>query len=161
MIYADDIMEITTQIIRILLNILLFFNENQFINLMSSKNGLSILDLNVCNAFTKYDKLSLFVNSSINHPVSVICLNECWLSVQSDVSSFHLPNYDMYYQVGNCFHCGLITYVHISFKSNEININYDATGWEHLTIEISYNSPNAKKIWCRIFTDLQKNMSHN
>ena len=54
----------------------------------------------------------------------------------------------MYYQVGNCpghTHCGLITYVHNSFKSNEININYDATGWEHLTIEISYNSPNAKK----------------
>ena len=73
----------------------------------------------------------------------------------------------MYYQVGNYpghTHCGLITYVHNSFKSNEININQDATGWEHLTIEISYNSPNAKKYlvnWCRIFTDLQKNMSQN
>ena len=126
-----------------------FFNENQFINLMSSNSGLSILDLNVCNAFTKYDELALFVNRvNINNPISVICLNECWLSVQSDVSSLHLPNYDMYYQVGNCpghTHCGLITYVHNSFKSNEININYDATGWEHLTIEISYNSPNAKK----------------
>ena len=116
---------------------------------MSSNGGLSILDLNVCNAFTKYDELALFVNRvNINNPISVICLNECWLSVQSDVSSLHLPNYDMYYQVGNCpghTHCGLITYVHNSFKSNEININYDATGWEHLTIEISYNSPNAKK----------------
>ena len=103
----------------------------------------------MCNAFTKYDELALFVNRvNINNPISVICLNECWLSVQSDVSSLHLPNYDMYYQVGNCpghTHCGLITYVHNSFKSNEININYDATGWEHLTIEISYNSPNAKK----------------
>ena len=50
---------------------------------------------------------------------------------------FHLPNYDMHYQVGNCpghTHCGLITYVHNSFKSNEININYDATGWVHLII---------------------------
>ena len=104
-----------------------FFNENQFINLMSSNSGLSILDLNVCNAFTKYDELALFVNRvNINNPISVICLNECWLSVQSDVSSLHLPNYDMYYQVGNCpghTHCGLITYVHNSFKSNEININ--------------------------------------
>ena len=84
----------------------------------------------------------LMINTNLN------CLNECWLSVQSDVSSLHLPNYDMYYQVGNCpghTHCGLITYVHNSFKSNEININYDATGWKHLTIEISYNSPNAKK----------------
>ena len=39
-----------------------FFDENQLINLMSSNSGLSILDLNVCNAFTKYDELALFVN---------------------------------------------------------------------------------------------------
>ena len=92
-----------------------FINENQFINLMSSNNGLSILDLNVCNAFTKYDELALFVNRvNLYNPISVICLNECWLSVQSDVSPLHLPNYDKYYQVGNCpghtcIHCGLIT----------------------------------------------------
>ena len=101
---------------------------------ISSNSGSSILDLNVCKAFTKYDDLAFFVNRvNINNPISVICLNECWLSVQSDVSSLHLPNYDMYYQVGNCpghTHCGLITYVHNSFKSNKININYDATGWE-------------------------------
>ena len=66
---------------------------------MSSNNGLSILDLNVSNAFNKYDVLAFFVNRvNLNNPISVICLNECWLSVQSDVSSFHLPNYD--YQVG-------------------------------------------------------------
>ena len=143
----------------------LFFNENQFINLMSANNGLSILDLNVCNAFTKYDELALFINRvNKNNPISVICLNECWLSVRSDCLSLHLPNYDMYYQVGNCpghTHCGLITYVHNSFKSNEININYDATGWKHLTVEISYNSPNAKKKYLVSNTDLQKNMSQN
>ena len=61
-----------------------FFNENQVINLMSSNNGLSTLDLDVCNAFTKYDELVLCVNRvNINNPISVICLNECWLSVQS------------------------------------------------------------------------------
>ena len=64
-----------------------FFNENQCFYLMSSNNGLSISDLNVCNALTKYDELALFVNRvSMNNPISVICLNECWLSVQSDVS---------------------------------------------------------------------------
>ena len=75
-----------------------FFNENQFINLMSSNNGFSILDMNVCNALTKYDELALFINRvNINNPISVICLHEYWLFVQSDVSSLHLPNYDMYY----------------------------------------------------------------
>ena len=108
------------------------------------KHGLSILDLNVCNAFSKHDELAFFINRvHSNNLISVICLNECWLSVQKDVSSLHLPNYDMYYQVGNCpghTHCGLITNVKNSFKSNEININDDATDWKHLTVELSNNN---------------------
>ena len=67
------------------------------------KLGLSILDLNVCNAFSKHDELAFFINRvHSNNLISVIWLNECCLSVQRDVSSLHLPNYDMYYQVGNC-----------------------------------------------------------
>ena len=37
------------------------------------------------------------------------------------------------------------TYVHETYRSQEITINLDATGWEYLSIEISHNSPNAKK----------------
>ena len=38
---------------------------------MSSNNGLSILDLNLCNAFTKYDKLAIFINRvNKNNPIS-------------------------------------------------------------------------------------------
>ena len=37
-------------------------------------------------------------------------------------------------------HCGLITNVKNSFKSNEININDDATDWKHLTVELSNNN---------------------
>ena len=54
----------------------------------------------------------------------------------------------MFYEVGNCpghGHCGLITYMHETYRSEEITINLDATGWEYLSIEISHNSPNAKK----------------
>ena len=54
----------------------------------------------------------------------------------------------MFYQVGNCLghgHCGLITYVHETYRSEEITINLDATGWEYLRIEISLNSRNAIK----------------
>ena len=75
-------------------------------------------------------------------------MNECWLNSKSDLSPIHLANYNMFYQVGNCpghGHCGLITYVHETYRSEEITINLDATGWEYLSIEISHNSPNAKK----------------
>ena len=80
--------------------------------------------------------------------MSIICLNECWLSDQSDVSILHLPNYNMFYQVGKCpghSHCGLITYVHDSFKSEKVHIDQITTGWEHLTVEVSHNTQNPKK----------------
>ena len=88
-----------------------------------------VLDLNVCNAFTKFNELELFVERvNINNPISVICLNECWLNSKSDFSPIHLANYNMFY---------LIIYVHETYRSEEITLNLNATGWEYLSIEIS------------------------
>ena len=42
-------------------------------------------------------------------------------------------------------HCGLITYVHDTFKSEEINIDQITTGWEQLSVEISHRTQKAKK----------------
>ena len=126
-----------------------YYSDNQFIDIISKDTGLSILDMNICNAFTKFDELEIFIQRvNVGNPVSIICLNECWLSDQSDVSILHLPNYNMFYQVGKCpghSHCGLITYVHDSSKSEKVHIDQITTGWEHLTVEVSHNTQNAKK----------------
>ena len=61
----------------------------------------------------------------------------------------HLPNYNMFYEAGKCpghSHCGLITYVHDTFKSEEIHIDQITTGWKQLTVEISHSTQNAKTI---------------
>ena len=53
--------------------------------------------------------------------------------------------YNMFYQTGKCpghSHCGLITYVHEMFRSEEVIIDQTATGWEHLTVQISHCKPN-------------------
>ena len=69
--------------------------------------------MNICNAFTKFDELELFIQRVNTHnPVSVICLNECWLNEKSVVSTLHLPDYNMFYQISRCpghLHRGLIT----------------------------------------------------
>ena len=126
-----------------------YYSDNQFIDIISKDTGLSILDMNICNAFTKFDELEIFFQRvNVSNPVSIICLNECWLSDQSDVSILYLPNYNMFYQVGKCpghSHCSLITYVHDSFKSEKVHIDQITTGWEHLTVEVSHNTQNAKK----------------
>ena len=43
-------------------------------------------------------------------------------------------------------HCGLISYVHDTFRSDEVHIDQITTGWEQLTVEISQNTPGAKNI---------------
>jgi len=133
-----------------------YYTEQQFTNLLKRKNGLCILDLNVGNAFTKFDELESFVyRVNIFNPISVICLNECWLNERSDVSILNLRNYKMFHQIGNCpghSHCGLITYVHEQFNCNEILINQPANGWEYLCVEISHHKPNSKKhLICNLY----------
>ena len=38
-----------------------FYSENQFIDIIARDTGLSILDLNICNIFTKFEELELFI----------------------------------------------------------------------------------------------------
>ena len=127
-----------------------FYSENQFIDIIARHPGLSILDINICDIFTKFEELELFIRRiNIHNPVSVICLNECWLSQKSDVSTVHLPNYNMFYQAGQCpgySHYGLITYVHDTFRSDKGHIDQITTGWEQLTVEISHSTSGAKNI---------------
>ena len=100
-----------------------FYSKIQFIDMIARDTGISILDLNNCNIITKFKELELCIQRiNVSNPVSVICLNECWLSHESDVSIVRLPNYNMFYQAGQCpghSHCGLITYVHYTFRSDE------------------------------------------
>ena len=126
-----------------------YYSEIQFIDIIAKDTGLSVLDMNICNALTKFDEFELFIQRiNVSDLVSIICLNECWLSDQSDVSILHLANYTISYQTDKYpghSHCGLITYVHDTFKSEELHIDQIATGWEHLTVEVSHNTQNAKK----------------
>ena len=60
---------------------------------------------------------------NVRNPVSVICMNECWLSKKSDVCTVHLLNYNIAGQCPGHSHGGLITYVHDTFRSDEVHID--------------------------------------
>ena len=120
-----------------------YYSENQFCALLTNP-GLCILDMNIQNVFTKFDELEIFINSvNSDNPISVICLNECWIDKNCDMSLLSLPNYKMIYKIGACPghpHCGLIIYVHEQFTCNEITVNHLPTGWEYLCTEISLHN---------------------
>ena len=51
-----------------------FYSELQFTDLISSHAGFSILDMNICNAFAKFDELEIFIQRvNSTNPVSIIC----------------------------------------------------------------------------------------
>ena len=57
-----------------------FYGQTKFADLIKKSAGLSILDLNIQNIFSKFDELVCFIQTiNIKHPISVICLNECWI----------------------------------------------------------------------------------
>ena len=71
----------------------------------------------------------------------MICLNECWLNAESDISDINLPNYDMFVQRGERLghgHCGQITYVHKDYRVSELNPMQQHTAWDYMTLEISH-----------------------
>ena len=76
----------------------LYYSETEFKQLISNKAGICILDLNVQNVFTKFDELESFVNRvNETHPISAICLNECWINDIDSMTRLNLPNYQMFF----------------------------------------------------------------
>ena len=43
-----------------------FYSELQFTDLISSNAGFSILDMNICNTFAKFDKLKIFIQMVVH-----------------------------------------------------------------------------------------------
>ena len=118
--------------------------------------GLCVLDLNIQSIYAKFDEFQLFIERvSESHPISVICLNECWINEGSDLTTIQLPNYKMFHERGTRVghgHCGLVMYVHEQFKCKEIQLNEISTTWDYQCIELSHSKPNSKKyIVCNFY----------
>ena len=122
-----------------------YFSEGQFMNLLSEKPGLCILDLNIANIFTKFDLFKSFIDRvNVINPISAICLNECWIKENSDMAGLNLPNYQMFFQRGSRVghgHCGLVIYVHEQFQCKQIDFNLEHTDWDFMCVEISHYKP--------------------
>ena len=77
--------------------------------------------------------------------VSIICIQESWLSSECCTKIFELPDYQLiskgkYYSN----HEGLLIYVHNDYYCEPITIKEGTTGWENLFIKIRHNSPGSK-----------------
>ena len=116
-------------------------------SLRSAKSSLSILSLNSQSLNAKFDDFQIAIEQlNRNNQISVICIQETWLSSESPTSLFDLPNYQLISRGKYCSnHGGLITYIHNDFNWEPVSIKDQTTGWENLLVKISHNSQNSKK----------------
>ena len=120
-------------------------------SLQHAKGGLSILSLNSQSLSAKFDDFQIVIEQlNTNNAVSVICLQETWLSSESSTSLYDLPNYQLISRGKYCSnHGGLITYVHNDYNWEPLNVKDQTTGWKNLFLKI----PNETVYDLQIFND--------
>ena len=132
-----------------------YYGETDFSKLLVHKAGFSIFSLNIQSVNAKFDEFQLFVNKmNLTNPISVICLQECWLSAMDNVTMFNLDGYELFSQPNQCCaHGGLIIYVHKQFAATVLtNIKVQSSGWEYLCVQLSHQKPRSKQyILCNIY----------
>ena len=135
----------------------LYYDVQEFVNMINANNGLSILDLNIQSINAKYDDFKIFMERvNIMNPVSVVCLNECWIKENDNISNFNLNNYNMVFQCRqrdtSSTNGGLLIYVHEQFKCTNIIIDQISSNWEYLCVEICHFKPHSKKhVICNVY----------
>ena len=80
-----------------------YYGDTEFSKLLNKKAGLTILSINIQCVNAKFDDLESFIDRvNITNPISVICLQECWLKDNDNVSMFNLTDYNLVSQPRSC-----------------------------------------------------------
>ena len=110
------------------------------------KSNLSIISLNAQSISAKYDEFQIAMNCINNKcHVSIVCIQESWLSSECSTKMFELPDYQVISKGKYCSnHGGLLIYVHNDYYCEPLTTKEGTTGWENLFIKIRHKSPGSK-----------------
>ena len=108
-------------------------------NTTGTNKRFSILSMNIQSIHSKFHELEVFIETlhNIDFKFNVICLQECWLSDETDSISIQLPGYDCIAQ-GRSISAsgGLVTFIDQSFQHETVlNVNMH-TPWEGLILQV-------------------------
>ena len=117
-----------------------YYDDDSLNNLFKDKgNSFCILSLNCQSINAKFDQLNIKVQQlkSNGYEFSAICLQETWLSSDSDTSLFKIDGYNLISQGKMCSsHGGLAIYISEKFNCSTIDLNINSQIWEGQFIEI-------------------------
>ena len=108
-----------------------YMDNEEALNVLSkNKNQFNLLTLNCQSLMAKFDQLQIYMNFFTNAdcPLSVVCLQETWLSAIHDVSMMNIEGYKFVYKPKSAsLHGGVGFYIKdsLDFKVISTNINDD------------------------------------
>jgi exonuclease III len=143
-----------------------YYNNEEFIQLMqNSTSPFTLLTLNCQSLNAKFQDLQIYVENyaEVGCPLSVICLQETWLSDNSDTSLFQMENYTLLSKGKSCsVHGGTAIYIHNSYAFNELKPDITSELYDGQFIEVSTKCSQAsnldtyeKLVIINLYIDLQ------
>lgn len=118
-----------------------YCNNDDFIRLLNdSPNTFKIISLNCQSLNAKFEMLKTYVElyNDSNSKIDVICLQETWLSGDSDLSLFQLPGYKLISVGKLCSaHSGIALYLRDIYEFKLLDIGISSEFWDAQFIEIS------------------------
>ena len=117
-----------------------YVNSDELISFCIEKaNNFTILNLNVQSLNAKFDQIQILLSQPKSKRVqfNAICLQETWLTDNSDLTLFQIAGYTLVSQ-GTIFssHAGLAIYVQEHYKYKLLSFYQHTKIWEGLFIEI-------------------------
>ena len=117
--------------------------EKLMADLTIKQNDFTILSLNCQSLSAKIDGLKILLNNVENNcKIGAICLQESWLSTESDTSLLKIEGYNLISVGKTCSaHGGLAIYLNDEMNYKILNLYEQSNIWEGQFIEI-------RKIYC-------------
>ena len=148
-----------------------YYDDNAFLSFCKENNSnFNVLSVNIQSLNSKLNELKIMLQNQIDNecPVSLLCLQETWISENSDLSLYEIDGYNFISQPAYCSsHAGLAFFIRsdikfeilpISIKSLNcegffIRIRSDV-GDKYITIGNIYRAPRCNNIDYQTFINL-------
>ena len=119
-----------------------YYNNYEFMNFLTEKlNSFIVYSLNCQSLNAKYDTLKIHIdnyNSLHDCEISAICLQETWLTEESDLRLLQLEGYNLIHLGKSCSaHSGLVIYLNKNYQYEIMMVKNNSEVWDGLFIKIS------------------------
>jgi uncharacterized protein YifN (PemK superfamily) len=116
----------------------LYYDTDGLTDMLSRlPNTFKILSLNVQSINAKFHELQAYVEGVCNSNFSAVCIQETWLSDESDVSLLQLNGYNLISKgKSSSLHGGVAIYLKENFRYKILNISSQSNIWDGIFIEL-------------------------